>query len=167
MGAAIECFLGRPGQLFPLPQHWLGPYHTGGGGGDWGLWQTPADPYQKAFRQRKSEILGTRDQKFAPCLRTGTLFWPLTHPPLPYPPQGELGYSAHEAMVWARYLGKDRNFALRFRTAQAQRQLLRCLSREHPCKPPRYRRMHDPFKIASGVQSSGPWDPWLPAVENS
>ena len=27
--------------------------------------------------------------------------------------------------------------------------------------------MHDPFKTASGVQKSGPWDPWLPLVENS
>ena len=52
-------------------------------------------------------------------------------------------------------------------TARAQRQLLRCLSREHPCKPPPYRGMHDPFQTASGVQHSGPWDPWLPAVENS
>ena len=34
-------------------------------------------------------------------------------------------------------------------------------------KHPPYRGMHDPFKTASGVQSSGPWDPWLPAVENS
>ena len=52
-------------------------------------------------------------------------------------------------------------------TARAQRQSLRCLSREHPCKPPRYRNMSDPFKPASGVQNSGPWDPWLLAVENS
>ena len=36
-----------------------------------------------------------------------------------------------------------------------------------PCKPPPYRSVHDPFKTASGVLSSGPWDPWLPAVENS
>ena len=35
-----------------------------------------------------------------------------------------------------------------------------------PCKPPPYRSVHDPFKTASGVQNSGPWDPWLP-VENS
>ena len=28
-------------------------------------------------------------------------------------------------------------------------------------------RMHDPFKTASGVQNPGPWDPWLPVVENS
>ena len=35
-----------------------------------------------------------------------------------------------------------------------------------PCKPPTHRRMCDPFKTASGVQSSGPWDPWLPAVED-
>ena len=27
--------------------------------------------------------------------------------------------------------------------------------------------MHDPFKTASGVRNSGPWDPWLPGVENS
>ena len=51
----------------------------------------------------------------------------------------------------------------RFRTAQAQRQL----SREHPCKPAPYRRMHNPFNTASRVQNSGPWDRWLPAVENS
>ena len=25
----------------------------------------------------------------------------------------------------------------------------------------------DPFKTASGVQNAGPWDPWLPVVENS
>ena len=51
----------------------------------------------------------------------------------------------------------------------AQRQSLRCLSREHPCKPPPYRSVHDPFKTASGggVQNSGPWDPWLPVVESS
>ena len=49
----------------------------------------------------------------------------------------------------------------------AQRQSLRCSSREHPCKPPPYRSVHDPFKTASGVQSSGPWDLWLPVVENS
>ena len=55
----------------------------------------------------------------------------------------------------------------RFRTARAQRQLLRCSSREHPCKPPPNRSGHDPFKPASGVQSSGPGDPWLPGVENS
>ena len=46
-------------------------------------------------------------------------------------------------------------------------QLLRCLSREHPCKPPTHRVMHDQFKTASGVQNSGPWDPWLSGVENS
>ena len=39
----------------------------------------------------------------------------------------------------------------RFRTARAQRQSSRCLSREHPCKPPTHRGMHDPFKTASGV----------------
>ena len=55
----------------------------------------------------------------------------------------------------------------RFRTARAQRQLLRCLSREHPCKPPPYRSVHDPFKTASGVRNSGPWDPWLPVAETS
>ena len=27
--------------------------------------------------------------------------------------------------------------------------------------------MHDQFKTASGVQSSGPWDPWQPVLENS
>jgi len=32
---------------------------------------------------------------------------------------------------------------------------------------PTYRSVHDPFKTASGVHNSGPWDPWLPAVENS
>ena len=42
----------------------------------------------------------------------------------------------------------------------AQRQLSRCLSRGHPCKPPPYRSMHDQLKPASGVQNSGPWDPW-------
>ena len=36
-----------------------------------------------------------------------------------------------------------------------------------PCTPPPYRSVRDPFKIASGVQSAGPWAPWLPAVENS
>ena len=49
----------------------------------------------------------------------------------------------------------------------AQCQLLRCLSREHPCKPPPYGSGHDPFKTASGVQNAGPWDPWLPGVGNS
>ena len=50
----------------------------------------------------------------------------------------------------------------------AQRgQVLRGLSREHTCKTPPYRSVHDPFKTASGVHNSGPWDPWLPAVENS
>ena len=53
----------------------------------------------------------------------------------------------------------------RFRTARAQRQSLRCSFQEHPCKPPPYRSVHDPVK--TGVQSSGPWDPWLPVVENS
>ena len=48
----------------------------------------------------------------------------------------------------------------RFRTARAQRQLLRCLSRDHPCKPPPHRGVHDPFQTASGVQNSGPRDPW-------
>ena len=49
----------------------------------------------------------------------------------------------------------------RFRTARAQRQLLRWLSQEHPCKP-------TPLQTrASGVQNSGPCDPWLPVVENS
>ena len=38
----------------------------------------------------------------------------------------------------------------RFGTARAQRQLLRCLSREHPCKPPTYRSVHDPFKTGIG-----------------
>ena len=36
-----------------------------------------------------------------------------------------------------------------------------------PGKPPRYRSVHDPFRTASGVQNSGPWDPWLPVVKNS
>ena len=27
--------------------------------------------------------------------------------------------------------------------------------------------MHDPFQTASGVQTSGPWGPWRPVVENS
>ena len=53
------------------------------------------------------------------------------------------------------------------RAARAQRQLLRCSSREHPCKPPPYRSVHDPFKTASGVQSAGPWDPGLPGVDNT
>ena len=48
----------------------------------------------------------------------------------------------------------------RFRTAPAQSQLIYGSSREHPCKPPPYRSVHDPFKTASGVQNSGPWDPW-------
>ena len=48
----------------------------------------------------------------------------------------------------------------RFRTARAQRQLLRCLSREHPWKPPPYRITHDQFKTASGVQNSEAWDLW-------
>ena len=30
-----------------------------------------------------------------------------------------------------------------------------------------YRTVHDPFKTASGVQNSGPWDPWLLVVETS
>ena len=34
-----------------------------------------------------------------------------------------------------------------------------------PCKPPTFRSVHDPFKTASGVQNSGPWDPWLPGGE--
>ena len=49
----------------------------------------------------------------------------------------------------------------------AQRQLLCCLSQEHPCKPPPNRSVHNPFNTASGVQNSGPWDPWLRGVENS
>ena len=48
----------------------------------------------------------------------------------------------------------------RFRTAQAQCQISRCSSRAHPCTPPPYRRMHDPFNTASAVRNSGPWDPW-------
>ena len=51
----------------------------------------------------------------------------------------------------------------------AQRQLLCCPGSpgKTPANHPPYRRMHDPFKTASGVQNSGPWDPWLPGVENS
>ena len=37
-------------------------------------------------------------------------------------------------------------------TARAQRQLLRCLSREHPCKPPTYRSVHYPFKPHRGCR---------------
>ena len=46
----------------------------------------------------------------------------------------------------------------------AQRQSLRCLSREHPLQttPP---QKHKPFKPAPGGQSSGPWGPWLPVVQ--
>ena len=33
--------------------------------------------------------------------------------------------------------------------------------------PPPYRSVHDPFKMASGVQHSGPWDLWLRGVEKS
>ena len=55
----------------------------------------------------------------------------------------------------------------RFRTARAQHQFLRCLSRGHPCKPLTCRSVHDLFKTASGVQNSGPWVLWLPVVENS
>ena len=36
-----------------------------------------------------------------------------------------------------------------------------------PANHPPYRSVHDPFITASGVQNSGPWDPWLPVVENS
>ena len=36
-----------------------------------------------------------------------------------------------------------------------------------PANHPPYRSVHDPFKTASGVQNSGPWGPWLPAVESS
>ena len=39
----------------------------------------------------------------------------------------------------------------RFGTVWAQRQLLRCLSWEHPCKAPTYRSMHDQFKTAWGA----------------
>ena len=66
------------------------------------------------------------------------------------PPRGILGAFSHSAG-----------------TSRAQCQSLRCLSREHPCKPPPYRSVHDPFQTALGVQNSGPWDPWLPVVKNS
>ena len=36
-----------------------------------------------------------------------------------------------------------------------------------PENHPPYRSVHDPFKTASGVQSAGPWDPWVLVVENS
>ena len=39
-----------------------------------------------------------------------------------------------------------------FRTPRAQCQLLRCLSQEHPCKPPTYESMHDQFKKAWGAE---------------
>ena len=39
------------------------------------------------------------------------------------------------------------------------------LSRAHPCKPPPYRSVQDQFKTASGVQSSGPWDPCEPSAD--
>ena len=48
----------------------------------------------------------------------------------------------------------------------AQRPLLHCLSREHPCKPPTYRSVHDQFKTASGAEFRT-WHPWRPMVENS
>ena len=38
--------------------------------------------------------------------------------------------------------------------------------RHTPANHP-YRGVHDPLKTASGVRNSGPWDPWLPVVENS
>ena len=53
-------------------------------------------------------------------------------------------------------------------TARAQRQSCRCSSHEHPLQTASpHRSVHDPFKTASGVQNPGPWDPWLPGVENS
>ena len=36
-----------------------------------------------------------------------------------------------------------------------------------PENHPPDRSVHDPFKTASAVQKSGPWDPWLPVVKNS
>ena len=36
-----------------------------------------------------------------------------------------------------------------------------------PGNQPPDRSMRDPFKTAPGLHNSGPWDPWLPAVENS
>ena len=70
---------------------------------------------------------------------------PITPPPPPQPPP-PLGVFLHR---------------------RTQRQLLRCVSREHPCKPPAYRSVHDPLNTASGVRNAGPWDPWLPGVKKS
>jgi hypothetical protein len=59
----------------------------------------------------------------------------------------------------------------RFRTARAQRGHSAHHHGVHhgntPCTPPPYRSVHDPVKTASGVRNAGPWDPWLPAVENT
>ena len=60
----------------------------------------------------------------------------------------------------------------RFRTARARRQSLPpvitlFIPGTPPANHPPYRSVHGPFKTASGVQNSGPWDPWLSAVENS
>ena len=66
-----------------------------------------------------------------------------------------VGYSPDAASQTGAQRGRSR-------TSRAQRPLSRCSSREHPCTPPPYRSVHDPFNTASGVQDSGPWDPWLP-----
>ena len=54
----------------------------------------------------------------------------------------------------------------RFRTARAQRQLLRCLSRDTPDNQPPTETCMIHSK-QHRVQNSGPWDGWLPVVENS
>ena len=69
------------------------------------------------------------------------------------------------------FLRENMEFRGRFRTARAQRGHSANYYGVHPGNtpetPPPYRRVHDPFKTASGVWSSGPWDPWLPVVEDS
>ena len=56
-------------------------------------------------------------------------------------------------MCWVCPLGA---FSHSAGAARAQRQLLCCLSREHPCKPPMYRSIHDQFKTASGCRIQDP-----------
>ena len=82
-------------------------------------------------------------------------------PPHPMPEM------AHRAPLMLRRRRTDRRNDFYGAGAGGRSRRTRCLSRENPCKPPPYRSVHDPFKTASGVQSSGPWDSGLPAVENS
>ena len=111
-----------------------------------------------------------------PVLRAAERYPPHSSPGLrlaggPLPPV-RLGLRALPSSLGTSRAGTlQRGRCGRFRTARAQRghsaNYYGVYPGNTPCKPPPYRGMHDPFKTASGVQTSGPRDPWLPVVENS